>query len=80
MCISSIELVLVEKYGKREEKHHLWAFPRSGTGTKQCGTGTILILLDWYRYHIDSFRLVPVPKIRYRYPMLYFGLAFVFWP
>ena len=46
MCISSIELVLVEKYGKREEKHHLWAFPRSGTGIKQCGTGTILIHLD----------------------------------
>ena len=37
---------------KWEKHHHFWAFPRSGTGSKQCGTGTILILVDWYRYRI----------------------------
>ena len=40
----------MEIYGKREEIHNFWAFPMSGTGTKQCGSGTILILVDWYRY------------------------------
>ena len=40
----------MEIFGKREEKHNFWAFPKSGTGTKQYGTGTILVLVDWYRY------------------------------
>ena len=35
---------------KWEKNHHLWAFSGVGTGTKQCGTGTILVLVDWYRY------------------------------
>ena len=35
---------------KWEKKHHLWAFSGVGTSTKQCGTGTILVLVDWYRY------------------------------
>ena len=52
MCVLSIELIWVEIYGKREEKHNFWAFPRSGTGTKQYGTGTILVLIDWYRYRL----------------------------
>ena len=26
---------------KWEKNHHFWAFSRFGTGTKQCGTGTI---------------------------------------
>ena len=34
MSVLSIELIWVEIYGKSEEKHNLWAFPRSGTGTK----------------------------------------------
>ena len=50
MRVLSIELVWVEIYGKREEKHNFWTFPRSGTGNKQCGTGTIVVLVDWYRY------------------------------
>ena len=52
MCVLSIGLVWVEIYGKREEKHNLRAFSRSGTGTKQ-----------WYRYHMGSSRLVPVPIV-----------------
>ena len=44
MSVLSIELVWVEIYGKWEKNHHFWAFLRSGTGTKQCGTGTVLIL------------------------------------
>ena len=35
---------------KLEKNHQFWAFSRFGTGTKQCGTGTILVLVDWYRY------------------------------
>ena len=35
---------------KWEKNHHFWAFSRIGTGTKQCGTGTICVLVDWYRY------------------------------
>ena len=35
---------------KGKRKHNFWAFPRSGTGTKQCGTGTICVLVDWYLY------------------------------
>ena len=50
MCVLSIGLVWVEIYGKREEKHNFWAFLRSGTSTKQCGTGTICVLANWYRY------------------------------
>ena len=29
---------------KWENNHHLWAFSRGGTGTKQSGTGTISVL------------------------------------
>ena len=50
MCIFSIELVWVKCMGKWEKNHNFWAFSRFGTGTKQCGTGTILVLVDWYRY------------------------------
>ena len=35
---------------KWEKTHHFWAFSRVGTGNKQCGTGTILVLVAWYRY------------------------------
>ena len=45
MCVLSIELIWIEIYGKMGEKDHFWAFPRYGTGT-------ILILVDWYRYQI----------------------------
>ena len=31
---------------KWEKNHHLWAFLGVGTGTKQYGTGTILVLVD----------------------------------
>ena len=55
MCVLSIELVWVEIYGKREEKHNFLAFPRSGTGTKQCGTSTILVLVNWYQYPMFCF-------------------------
>ena len=50
MCVLSIELIWVEIYGKREEKHNFWAFSRVGTGTKQSGTGTISVMVNWYRY------------------------------
>ena len=50
MYVLSIGLVWVEIYGKREERHNFWVFPRSGTGTKKCGTGTICVMVDWYRY------------------------------
>ena len=72
-CVLSIELVLVEIYGQMGEKPPF-------LGILGVGTGTILILVNWYRYHIDSGQLVPVPKIRYRYPMLCFGPVLVFWP
>ena len=62
-CKISIELIWVENYGKMGESHNFWSFPRSSTGTEQSGTGTILVL-------VDSDRLVPVPKNRYRYPLL----------
>ena len=35
---------------KWEKNHHFWAFSRTGTSTKQGGTGTILVLVNWYRY------------------------------
>ena len=42
---------------KWEKNHLFWAFSEVGTGTKrygactkQYGTGTILVLVDWYRY------------------------------
>ena len=35
---------------KGEKNHHFWAFSRFGTGTKQYGTSTILVLVDWYQY------------------------------
>ena len=35
---------------KWEKNHHFWAFSRFSTDTKQCGTGTILVLVAWYRY------------------------------
>ena len=43
-CVLIIELVWVEKYGKRGENHHFWEISRGGTGTKQSGTGTISVL------------------------------------
>ena len=64
-CKISIEFIWVANYRKMGESHHFWSFPRSSTGTEQSGTGTILVL-------VDSGRLVPVPKNRYRYPLLYF--------
>ena len=33
----------------------------------------------WYRYHMCSDRLVPVPKSWYWYPMFCFEPALVFW-
>ena len=58
MCVLSIELVWVEIYGKMGEKkttisghfRGLVLVPNSGTGTKQCGTGTTCVLVNWYRY------------------------------
>ena len=50
MCVLSIELVWVEIYGNIGENHNFWAFSRLGIGTKQCGTGTTCVLVDWYRY------------------------------
>ena len=35
---------------KWEKNHHFWALLGVGTGTKQYGTGTILVLVAWYRY------------------------------
>ena len=52
MCILSIELVWVENMEKWEKNHHLWAFSRGGNGTKQSGTGTISVLVNWYRYQL----------------------------
>ena len=37
---------------KWEKNHHFWAFSRFGIGTKQCGTGTTCVLVDWYRYRL----------------------------
>ena len=31
---------------KWEKNHPFWEFLRFGTGTKQCGTGTILVIVD----------------------------------
>ena len=56
MCISSIELVWVEKW---EKNHHFWAFSRGGTGTKQSGTGTISVLSTG----TGTEFLVPVPNV-----------------
>ena len=70
MCVLSIELIWVEIYGKREEKHNFWAFPRSSIGTKQSGTGTISVLVNWYWYR----------KVGTGTPMFYFGPTLVFWP
>ena len=36
--------------GKWEKNHNFWTLLRFGTGTKQCGTDTILVLVDWYWY------------------------------
>ena len=33
-CELIIELVWVEKYGKREKNHHFWEILRGGTGTE----------------------------------------------
>ena len=57
-CVSSIELVWVEKYGKMGENHHFWAISRGGTGTKQSGTGTISVLSTG----IGTEFSVPVPN------------------
>ena len=56
-CVLIIELVWVEKYGKRGEKH-FWEISRGGTGTKQRGTGTISVLSTG----TDIEFSVPVPN------------------
>ena len=70
MCELSIELIWVEIYGKIGEKP-----PFLGIFE-----GWYQYQIEWYRYHKRSGQLVPVPKSRYRYRMLYFGPVFVFWP
>ena len=70
MCVLSIELVWVEIHGKMGEKP-----PFLGIFEVWYRYQTV-----WYRYHIGSGRLVPVPKGWYRYPMFYFGPVLVFWP
>ena len=68
MCILSIELVWVEKYGKMGEKP-----PFLGIFE-----GWYRYQTEWYRYHIGSGQLVLVPKGWYRYPMFCFGPELVF--
>ena len=70
MIVLSIELVLVEIYGKMGEKPPFLGFPEVWYRYQ----------IVWYPYHIDSGRLVSVPNFWYRYPMFYFGLVLVFWP
>ena len=70
MCVSSIELVWVEKYETMGEKP-----PFLGIFE-----GWYRYQIEWYRYHKCSGQLVPVQTFRYRYPMLCFGPVFVFWP
>ena len=50
MCVLSIELVWVEIYGKMGEKPQFLGIFEGWTGTKQSGTGTISVLVNWYRY------------------------------
>ena len=40
----------MEIYGKMGEKPPFLGIFEVWYGTKQCGTGTILVLVDWYRY------------------------------
>ena len=70
MCVLSIELVWVEIYGKMGEKPPFLDIFEVWYRNQKV----------WYRYHMCSDRLVAVPKSGYRYPMLYFRLALVFWP
>ena len=70
MCVLSIELVWVEIYGKMGEKP-----PFMGIFEVWYRYQTM-----WYRYHMCSGRLAPIPKSRYRYPMFCFGPELVFWP
>ena len=70
MCVLSIELVWVEVYGKMGKKP-----PFLGIFEVWYQYQTV-----WYRYHMCSGRLVPVPKSQYRYPMFCFGPVLVFWP
>ena len=44
---------------KWERNHNFWAFLRFGIGTKQCGTGTILVLVTG----TGTKRLVSVPNV-----------------
>ena len=55
MCVLSIELILVEIYGKMGEK------------TPFLGIFEVWYRYQkvWYRYHMCSGRLVPVPKSQY---------------
>ena len=69
MSVLSIELVWVKIYGKMGEKPQFMGFPKVWYRYQTV----------WYRYHIGFGRLVPVPKSRYRYPMLYFKPVLVFW-
>ena len=70
MCVLSIELVWVEIYEKRGEKPPFLGIFKVWYRYQ----------IVWYRYHMCSGRLVPVPKSRYLYPMFYFGPALVFLP
>ena len=44
MIIKIFELIWVEKYGKMGENHLSGQFSKGGTGIKQSGTGTTLVL------------------------------------
>ena len=59
MCVLSIELVWVEKYGKMGEKPPFLGISRDGTGTKQSGTGTISVLSTGTGTEFS----VPVPNV-----------------
>ena len=43
---------------KWEKNHHFWAFSRFGTGTKQCGTGTL-----FWSTGTGTEKSVPVPNV-----------------
>ena len=62
MCVLSIELVLVEIYGKMGENP-----PFMGIFEVWYRYQTV-----WYQYHMCFGRLVPVPKSRYCLPNVLF--------
>ena len=70
MCVLNIELVWVEIYGKREEKNTISRHSRGLVPVPNSvvpvpyvfwstGTGTICVLVDWYRYRYPMFRFGP---------------------